>query len=185
MHRIALQVALVALLAWGALPAGASLPVDSATGLALPVRARVDAPVQAMGFFVGRIEIPAISVDEVVREGVSLDVIDLGVAHWAGTAGPGGVGNFVLAGHRTTHTAPFLDLDRLAPGDLINVTSVDGTAVSYQVTETLIVAPEDMWIVDQTSDPILTMFACHPKGSLRQRIVVRASLVEAPVLAFP
>ncbi|MFQ5968407.1 MAG: sortase [Acidimicrobiia bacterium] len=185
MREIALPVALVALLSFGALPAGASLPVDTGTGLALPVRARVDAPVQQLGFYVGRVEVPAIGVDEVVREGVSLDVIDLGVARWAGTARPGGVGNLVLAGHRSTHTSPFEDLDQLAPGDLIHVTGLDGTRVSYEVSETLIVTPEDIWVVEQTPDPILTLFACHPKGSYRQRIVVRADLMSTPALAFP
>ena len=185
MRAIALPVTLVALLTFGALPAAASLPVDASTGLALPVRARVDAPTQELGFYVGRVEVPAIGVDEVVREGVSLDVIDLGVAHWAGTAKPGGVGNLVLAGHRSTHTAPFEDLDLLEPGDLIHVTAFDGTKVSYEVTETLIVTPQDMWVVEQTPDRILTMFACHPKGSFKQRIVVRADLVSTGALAFP
>ncbi|HEY5579181.1 MAG TPA: class E sortase [Acidimicrobiia bacterium] len=185
MHRIVLPVALTALLAFGAIPAGASLPIDTATGLALPVRARVDAAVQELGYYVGRVEIPSIGVDEVIREGVSLDVIDRGVARWSGTARPGGIGNLVLAGHRTLYGAPFHDLDLLQVGDEILVTAIDGASSIYKVTESMIVTPEDMWIVEQTSEPTLTLFACHPKGSARQRIVVRADLVSVPLLAFP
>jgi len=151
----------------------------------VPTRARVDAATQQLGIVTGHIDIPAIGVDEVIREGVDLTVIDRGVAHWSGTADPGGVGNMVLAGHRTIHTAPFRDLDKLEPGDDIFVSRIDGVVATYRVIETLIVEPDDMWIVDQTDEPMLTLFACHPKGSARQRIVVRARLVDAPVVMFP
>ena len=153
--------------------------------ISLPQRAHVEAATQQLGITVGRIEIPAIGLDEPIREGVHLSVIDRGVAHWAGTAETGGFGNMVLAGHRTTNTAPFRDLDRLQPGDPITVTGFDGRAARYVVSETVIVAPEDIWIVEQTDDPILTLFACHPKRSARQRIVVRAALADAPVVQFP
>ena len=49
---------------------------------------------------------------------IVMSVIDQGVAHWSGTSGPAGDGNVVLAGHRTTHSQPFHDLDRLDAGDL-------------------------------------------------------------------
>ena len=91
----------------------------------------------------------------------------------------------VLAGHRTTKTAPFRDLDRLRPGDSITVTGFDGRIAEYTVNETVIVSPSEIWIVEQTDVPMLTLFACHPKRSARQRIVVRAELAGAPVLHFP
>ena len=134
-----------------------------------PVRARVDAVTQQLGVTTGHLEIPAIGLDEVIREGVDLSVIDRGVAHWSGTADPGGIGNMVLAGHRTIHS----------------VSGMGGRIATYRVVETLIVTPSDMWIVDPTDTPTLTMFACHPKRSARQRIVVRAELVDAPVVQFP
>jgi sortase A len=178
MRRLAALLALTLVVATG-VPAAADDP-----GV-LPERARVDAATQRLGVHVGRLQIPAIGVDEVVRQGVDLSVIDRGVAHWSGTAGPGAVGNMVLAGHRTTRTAPFRDLDRLSPGNEIVVTGVDGREATYRVVETLIVTPADMWIVDQTDIGMLTMFACHPKGSAAQRIVVRAELIATPVVQFP
>ena len=125
----------------------------------------------------GTLRIPAIGVEEVVRSGVGIDVIDMGVAHWAGTATPGQDGNVVLAGHRTVETRPFYDLDDLTPGDVIYVTDADGIDVMYRVAETFIVEPSDVWITFDRPDPTLTMFACHPKGSAAQRIVVVADLV--------
>jgi sortase A len=44
----------------------------------------------------------------------------------------------------------------------------------YTVRETFIVQPTDVWIIDQTEAATLTLFACHPPGSTRERIVVVA-----------
>lgn len=83
----------------------------------------------------------------------------------------------VLAGHRTTHSAPFNRLDELTIGDMMYFSDAMGREVIYKVTETLIVTPDDIWITYETGEPIATLFACHPKGSARNRIVVRAALV--------
>jgi sortase A len=74
---------------------------------------------QSSAFEFGSIEIPAIGVVETIRSGVSLSVIDRGVAQWAGTVGPGEDGNLVLADHRTTHFRPFADLDQHVTGSLL------------------------------------------------------------------
>ncbi len=132
---------------------------------------------QASGNEIGTLRIPAIGLDETIRSGVAMSVIDLGVAHWSGSARPGENGNVVLAGHRTTKTRPFLNLDRLTKGDLIYVTDGTGFEVIYRVSSTIIVDPEALWITYDNPTPTLTMFACHPKGSSRYRIVVRANLV--------
>jgi sortase A len=132
---------------------------------------------------ISHLRIPSIGVDEEIRSGISLSVIDQGVAHWAGTAAPGGSGNVVLAGHRSTHTRPFTDLDRLEIGDLVYLEDGDGFDVMYRVSDSFIVAPEDIWISYDFGKPMVTMFACHPKGSARQRIVVQAELVAGRLVA--
>jgi sortase A len=114
---------------------------------------------------------------------VALSVIDLGPAHWVGTAGPGEAGNVVIAAHRSTHGAPFRDLDELRPGDHVYLTDRRGFDVMYRVAETFIVEPDEVWITYPTSEPVLTMFACHPHGSAAQRIVVRADLVAGRLIA--
>jgi sortase A len=142
-----------------------------------PARQPVFHRSQESGAVVGHLRIPAIGVDEVIRSGVAPSVIDRGVAHWAGTSIAGGGGNVVLAGHRTTHSQPFHDLDRLSPGDLVFVRDGSGFDVMYRVEDSFIVDPTAMWITYDGEDPKLTMFACHPKGSNRLRIVVTADLV--------
>ena len=119
----------------------------------------------------GRMSIPSLGVDEPLLEGIRLTTLDNGPGHWPGTAMPGQVGNVVVAGHRTSHGAVFRDIDRLVPGDVVNFT-VDGEVLEYHVTGTEIVEPDAIWIVDPTSTPTATLFACHPPGSTRQRIVV-------------
>ena len=105
------------------------------------------------------------------------------MAHWAGTAGPGDEGNVVLAGHRTTHTRPFEDLDRISVGDLVYLDDGSGFEVIYRVDKTFIVDPSDLWITYNRDRPSLTMFACHPKGSARYRIVVTAELLTGRKIA--
>lgn len=173
MRRCLAAVLAATFVAVAALPAGASVVPSR--------RAHVAAWNQGLGHEVGRLVIPAIGVDELIREGVAMSVIDRGVAHWAGTAMPGGHGNMVLAGHRTTHTRPFYRLNELDPGDEIVVTGLEGQRTVYVVTERLIVSPRDIWIADWTATPTVTLFACHPRGSARQRIVVRAELAFSPL----
>lgn len=126
----------------------------------------------------GTIEIPALGVSKNLYEGVTLTTLDRGPGHWPGTAMPGQYGNAVIGGHRTSHDKPFRDVDQLVAGDEIIYTTADGRFV-YIVDEVLIIDPTDIWIIDQEPGYITTLFACHPPGSTRQRIVVRATLSDA------
>jgi sortase A len=125
---------------------------------------------------VGIIEIPKIGLVHPVYEGIDLRVINRGPGHWPGSAMPGEFGNTVFAGHRVTHSHPFLQIDQLVPGDEVIFRTNAGTAV-YHVTEHLIVYPRDVWIADPTPSYMMTIFACHPPRSARQRYVVRGRLV--------
>jgi sortase A len=124
----------------------------------------------------GTIEIPKLDVTKSIYEGVTLTTLDHGPGHWPGTAMPGSQGNVVIAGHRVSHDKPFRNLDKLAPGDQVIMTTDQGRFV-YQVTGTDIVLPDALWIVDQTADYTATLFACNPPGSTRQRIVVHLAFL--------
>ena len=90
----------------------------------------------------------------------------------------GQVGNVVVAGHRISHNADFRHLDQLVPGDEVIFNTA--TAVTVPRAGTEIVAPDAMWIVDQTAAHTATLFACHPPGSTRQRIVVHLGMTREP-----
>jgi sortase A len=126
---------------------------------------------------VGQIEIPRLALDRTIHEGVRLSTVDHGPGHWPGTALPGGLGNVVLAGHRVSQNADFRDLDQLAPGDEVIFTTKRGRRHVYHVVSTEIVEPEAIRIIDQTYSRTATLFACHPPGSVAQRIVVHLELV--------
>jgi sortase A len=124
---------------------------------------------------IGTIAIPRIGLDHAVYEGIWLTVLDEGPGHWPGSAMPGQTGNTVFPGHRVTHSHPFRRLDELAPGDEITFTTANGTH-TYRVRETLIVSPKDLWVVEPNATPEVTLVACHPPHSARQRIVVKGDL---------
>jgi sortase A len=125
---------------------------------------------------IGTIAIPKIGLLHPIFQGVWLTVVDHGPGHWPGSAMPGRIGNSVFAGHRVTHTHPFLDLDLLAVGDKV-IFDMPYGVFTYAVTSITIVQPEDLWITDPTPTPTITLFACNPKHSAAQRIVVKGKLV--------
>jgi len=133
---------------------------------------------------IGRVDIPKVGVSQPMFDGVDLDVLANGPGHWPGTPMPGDVGNVVVAGHRVTHTHPFLDIDQLNPGDQVIFTTSAGRFV-YAVTQTFIVTPDATWIANPTSDPTITLFACHPKHEKTHRIVVTGHLIAADRTAPP
>ncbi len=156
---------------------GVAAPVSSST-LPTPVPPPRDPRAPTPVVDVGSIAIPAVGLDATMREGVTLTIIDLGPAHWPGSAMPGEQGNVVVAGHRTIRSRPFADLDRLVVGDEIVFRTSAGT-FTYRVTRSLVVEPHDLWIIEPTPEYTVTLFACHPKGSARQRFVVKGELVQA------
>lgn len=127
---------------------------------------------------IGEIHIPKIGLVHPVYEGVTLTVIDHGPGHWPGSAVPGQLGNSVFAGHRVTHSHPFRRIHEMVPGDDIIFKMQNGT-FTYKMTGHQVVTPKDVHIVNPTTDATVTLFACHPPGSARQRYVVRGSFVSA------
>lgn len=130
----------------------------------------------APGAALVRLEIPRLRVDVVVVEGVTTEALRAGAGHYPGTAQPGHAGNVAIAGHRTTYGSPFRDLDKLAIGDDI-VLSLSGRRHRYRVSaRPYVVAASDWSVVAPTPTATLTLTTCHPKGTARQRLVVRAAL---------
>jgi sortase A len=126
---------------------------------------------------IGHITIPRLNVDVPLHQGMTLTAINRGPSHWEGTALPGQVGTMVIAGHRTTYSRPFYDLDLVEPGDEM-VFEFEGETFTYVADRTEIVADDALWIADQHYEFTAVTFACHPKGSARQRIVVFWQLVD-------
>lgn len=134
---------------------------------------------------IGSLEIPAVGLDVPFREGVFDAVVAQGPGHWPGTPLPGAAGNSVFAGHRTTYTKPFADLDLLQKGDAIRATVGKGERLTYRVFQVTVI-PEAEYVDLVLRQPqaerarIITLFACTPEGSRTHRIVVKAKAVRLP-----
>lgn len=120
---------------------------------------------------------------KVVVEGVSHEDLKQGPGHYPGTANPGGVGNMVISGHRTTYGAPFNRVDELRTGDAIVLETRD-TWFTYRVTSEQVVAPTAVEVTypvpgQRNAVPtkrLLTLTTCNPKYSASQRLIVHALL---------
>lgn len=131
-----------------------------------------------------RLRIARIGVDWVVVEGVALHDLAEGPGHYPESVMPGQVGNFAVAGHRTTHGAPFFRIGELHAGDTVTA-QVVGSTYTYRVTSREVVSPTDVGVVAPVPDRpgvaptqrLLTLTSCNPQYSARQRIVVHAVLV--------
>lgn len=147
-------------------------------------------PQAAAGDAFGILRIPSFGPDWQERpivQGTGLDLLEDGVGHYDGTeipgasVMPGGIGNFALAGHRVTYGRPFFQIAELVPGDPIVVETQDSWYV-YRVRSSTIVTPDRVDVVAAVpeqpdavpTERLLTLTACHPKYSARERYIVYA-----------
>jgi sortase (surface protein transpeptidase) len=155
-----------------------------------------------VGAPVAVVHIPRLGEDyeKVVLEGTTESELSQGPGHYVGSALPGQQGNVALAGHRVGKGSPFLDADKLLPGDPIVVETASSWYV-YRVLGTpgttdygtdangvpgqQIVTPDRVDVIapvpggNEASAPAgayLTLTTCHPKYSARQRLIVHAVL---------
>ncbi|HEU0238102.1 MAG TPA: class E sortase [Micromonosporaceae bacterium] len=136
----------------------------------------------APGDPIARLYVPAMHQHWVVVEGVDLPDIRYAPGHYPGTAMPGQVGNFAVAGHRIPPL--FWNLQDVHAGDDIIVETATNWYV-YQVTHDEIVSPHAIEVVAPTPDRLgvpatvasLTLTTCNPKWADYQRLVVHAVLV--------
>jgi len=129
-----------------------------------------------------RLEIPKFGVNVLVVQGTSLEALRAGAGHYPTTPLPGERGNVAIAGHRTTYGRPFNRIDELTVGDVIILTTPVGR-YTYKVSQPpWVTDPYDWTVTSQSSDHLLTLTSCHPKGSAQHRIIVRAKLVSSQAL---
>jgi sortase A len=131
----------------------------------------------------------------VVVEGTDFNDLQKGPGHYPGTALPGQVGNFAVAGHRTTYLHPFNKIATLRNHDVIvletktmwftyTIENVPNTNIPWRE----IVDPTKVQVaypVPDQPDPgkkptlkLLTFTSCHPEYSASQRYVIHAMLTD-------
>jgi sortase A len=151
-------------------------------------------PEPADGKMIGLLYVPRFGPDysRPIVQGTGPAVLDsLGIGHYAGTAMPGGVGNFAVAGHRQTHGAVLDNIDALVSGDKIYVQTVNGFYVyvfrNSQVVlpdRTDVLLPVPLQRAATPTESYLTMTTCNPRFGSQERFVAYALLEQSrPVSA--
>ncbi len=128
----------------------------------------------------GVLKIPKLSVSVNIYEGAERGQLAAGVGYIKGGASLGGEGNASVAGHRNLISRrPFRYLNMLGNGDKV-VVKAEGKLYTYEVFESFIVAPEDVWVLGKVEGEshVLTLITCDPVMNPVNRLIVRARLVE-------
>ena len=126
-------------------------------------------------------------IDVLVVEGTTPSALKAGAGHYPSTPLPcensntdangNPIGSNVgIAGHRTTYGRPFNKIDKMRPGMKVYLETPFETCEYTVEKDPFVVSPTDFKVVEQPKDPSvreLTLTSCHPKGSARQRIVLR------------
>lgn len=109
--------------------------------------------------------------------------LENGVVHYANTAMPGEVGNSVLFGHSSNdwwepgnYKFVFVLLDKLVVGDTYTV-NYNSRQYVYQVTETKVIEPTDLSVLNSSGVPEMTLITCTPPGTSWKRLVVRSKQI--------
>ena len=126
-----------------------------------------------LGDLVGRIEIPRLGLRAAVVQGDNTAILQVAVGHIPWTPRPGEPGNAVLAGHRDTFFRP---LRGVRIGDEVVMRLPEGDIV-FDVTDTALVEPDAVWVMNDTASSVLTLVTCYPfdyVGPAPLRFVVRA-----------
>ncbi|KPG80238.1 class F sortase [Frigoribacterium sp. RIT-PI-h] len=139
----------------------------SATGTAPPAVAGVVGGV-GEGVAPAAVSVPTIGLDAplidlgIADDGAMEVPVDADDVGWfTGGGKPGGRGPTVIAAHVDSASGPavFARLDELVVGDRVDVTTVDGDAVSYAVTEVVDVPKAEF--------PTARVFGAQPTDQLR------------------
>jgi sortase (surface protein transpeptidase) len=117
-----------------------------------------------------------------VGTGSNLDAVaNLGIAAtWNGAAQLATPGNIVLFGHRTTHGAPFLNINLVPIGGAVTLIGDDGHSYNYVVVRQDVTVPSFNIINDigvNAGLATVQLVACTPPHSVKFRWVTTARLV--------
>jgi sortase A len=195
LFAVAFTLGLWALLASAEARFYASLPVPTAAAdgaailpgddTAAPPSTAADVPSRSPrspvrpkpGEWVARLEAPSVGLAATVIEGSSDRMLARAAGHVEYTALPGEAGNVGIAGHRDT---TFRAVRRLQTGDPLTLRTAKGV-FHYKIERTFIVRPTDVYVLDPTDTPSLTLVTCYPFtfiGHAPKRYIVRAVLDE-------
>lgn len=120
------------------------------------------------------LRIPAIDLEEAVKEGSTRGVLSSALGHVENTALPGEDGNCCVAGHRNYVFGKYFNrLGEIAPGDVIELETMD-SIYQYEVVSTEVVEPEEVRVLNYIEGKNLTLITCTPFMVGTHRLIVHA-----------
>lgn len=126
-----------------------------------------------LGEPIGTLSVPRLGLSAVVAEGDDKPVLDNAAGHLPDTALPWNDGNAAVAAHRD---GLFRPLKGIKVGDILRFETLHGD-FEYRVTERYVVEPDDIWVLNPTLGPTLTLISCYPFnfiGNAPKRFIVKA-----------
>lgn len=126
---------------------------------------------------IARIRVPRLGVEEIVLSGGSGQAMAFGPTLLPGGDRLGERGTAVLAAHRDTH---FTFLKDLRPGDLMEVTRIDGRTLRYRAGPGRVIRYDAFAIDRHARAPAIALVTCWPIGGEGHgpwRYVVGAEMV--------
>lgn len=150
---------------------------DRAAEFARAAQASAPVTVRAGGL-VGMLDVPRLKLTTPVIEGDDDTTLKRAVGHLPDTPLPWEDGNAAFAGHRDGLFRPLKDIQI---GDEI-VFRTPRDEFRYRVTDTSIVAPDDVSVLAKRSQPSLTLITCYPfsyVGNAPKRFIIHASRQDA------
>lgn len=143
------------------------------------VQSLVDIPIPTPGPEQAiRLQIPAIGVDAPIVQGDGWEQLKKGVGQHIGSANPGEDGNVVLSAHNDIFGEIFRNLDRLQPGDEVTIYT-NQRSYNYIVSESQVIEPTQVDVMERTSQPTLTLISCYPYLVDDKRIAITSRLETA------
>jgi sortase A len=127
------------------------------------------------GDAVGRLVIPRLDVDMIVVNGTDSHTLKKGPGRYGGRGSymPGEGHLVYVAGHRTTYSAPFSDIEELERGDRV-VLELPYARFEYRVERDEIVRSNELRVLRSRGREVLALQACHPRFFASHRYLVYA-----------
>jgi sortase A len=125
---------------------------------------------------IGELEIPRLKLSAPVKVGDDDKVLDFSIGYLPDTPLPWTPGNSAFAAHRDRLFRP---LQNIQAGDAIKLSTRHGD-LNYRVSKTLIVDPNDLWVLNALPNVDLTLITCYPftyVGHAPHRFIVQAEKV--------
>jgi sortase A len=151
-------------------------PVASISAASIRRQARRYRTLMGKGAPLGRMRIPRVGLNMIFVNGTDEQTLKRGPGRYLGSFMPGEGELVYVAGHRTTYSAPFADIDALRPGDRVTL-EVPYGRFEYKIVRSVIVSATATDVLRSRGREVLALQSCHPRFFATKRYIAYAEPV--------